>query len=257
MMELDGRSVTADELARLALYNYGHFTTMRVDGGRVRGLSLHLRRLVNDCRTVFDAELDPATIRRLVRRTCGDSPTMVRVTVFAPDLDLGRPARFVEPRLLVTTRPVQDHDLPPLRLQTAQYERDNPRVKHVGLFGPTWQRRKAQHNGFDDVLFVDRHGSISEGATWNLGFHDGERLVWPAAEQLPGVTMTLVRSLGHASAARRIPVASVASMSAAFATNAAVGVRPIGQIDQTTFPGNAEIVRELRAAYLAIPGEEL
>lgn len=31
MMELDGRSVTADELARLALYNYGHFTTMRVD----------------------------------------------------------------------------------------------------------------------------------------------------------------------------------------------------------------------------------
>ena len=33
-MELDGRSVTADELARLALYNYGHFTTMRVDAGR-------------------------------------------------------------------------------------------------------------------------------------------------------------------------------------------------------------------------------
>lgn len=44
MMELDGRSVMADELARLALYNYGHFTTMRVDAGRVRGLSLHLRR---------------------------------------------------------------------------------------------------------------------------------------------------------------------------------------------------------------------
>jgi branched-subunit amino acid aminotransferase/4-amino-4-deoxychorismate lyase len=56
--------VTADELARLALYNYGHFTTMRVDAGRVRGLSLHLRRLVNACRTVFDAELDPATVCR-------------------------------------------------------------------------------------------------------------------------------------------------------------------------------------------------
>ncbi|MFE9958913.1 hypothetical protein [Micromonospora sp. NPDC005299] len=64
MMELDGRSVAADELARLPLYNYGHFTTMRVDAGRVRGLSLHQRRLVNDCRTVFDAELDPATVCR-------------------------------------------------------------------------------------------------------------------------------------------------------------------------------------------------
>ena len=62
MMELDGRSVTADEVARLARYNDGHFTTMRVDAGRVRDLSLHPRRLVNDCRTVFDAELDPATV---------------------------------------------------------------------------------------------------------------------------------------------------------------------------------------------------
>ncbi len=38
MIELDDRSVTADELARPALYNYGgHFTTMRLDAGRVRG----------------------------------------------------------------------------------------------------------------------------------------------------------------------------------------------------------------------------
>jgi hypothetical protein len=63
MMEPDGRSVPADELARLALHNYGHFTTMRVDAGRVRSPSLHPHRLVNDCRTVFDTELDPATVR--------------------------------------------------------------------------------------------------------------------------------------------------------------------------------------------------
>lgn len=52
--------MTADEPARLVLYNYGHFTTMRVDAGRVRGLPLRLCRLVNDCH----AELDPATGRR-------------------------------------------------------------------------------------------------------------------------------------------------------------------------------------------------
>jgi hypothetical protein len=34
MMELDGRSVTADELARLALYNYGHFTFGRRQGSQ-------------------------------------------------------------------------------------------------------------------------------------------------------------------------------------------------------------------------------
>ncbi|MEH1128896.1 aminotransferase class IV family protein [Micromonospora sp. CPCC 206061] len=256
-MELDGRSVTAEELAALALYNYGHFTTMRVDGGRVRGLSLHLRRLVSDCRTVFDAELDPVTVRRLVRRACGERSTMVRVTVFAPDLDLARPARPAEPHLLVTTRPVQDHELPPLRLRTARHERDEPGVKHVGLFAAVRQRRIAQRSGFDDVLFVDRHGNVSEGATWNVGFFDGERLVWPAAQHLPGVTMALLRSLGRAESTREVDLASAASMPAAFVTNAAIGVRPVGQIDQTTYLGEAEIVQDLRAAYLAIPGEEL
>ncbi|WP_246278328.1 aminotransferase class IV family protein [Phytohabitans rumicis] len=254
-MEFDGRAVTPDELARLALVNYGHFTTMRVDRGRVRGLSLHLERLVRDCRALFDADLDPATVRRLVRRVRGDSPIMVRVTVFAPDLDLGRPARFVEPRLLVSTRPVQDHDLPPLRLQTSGYERDRPRVKHVGLFGAMEQRRKAQRNGFDDVLFVDRHGNVSEGATWNIGFIEGESVVWPAAEQLPGVTMALLKGLSQTAMVR--PIAEPASMSAAFVTNAAVGVRPVGQIDDTALASDAAIIGELQAAYLAIPGEEL
>lgn len=253
-MELDGRRVTAEELAALALYNYGHFTTMRVDGGRVRGLSLHLRRLVGDCRTVFDADLDPDAVRRLVRRACGDGSTMVRVTVFAPELDLGRPARAVEPHVLVTTRPVQDHDLPPLRLRAARHERDEPGVKHVGLFAAIRQRRIAQRSGFDDVLFVDRHGNVSEGATWNIGFFDGERLVWPAAEYLPGVTMALLRSLGRAESTRAVDLASASAMPAAFVTNAAVGVRPVGQIDEITYAGD---VRELREAYLAIPGEDL
>jgi branched-subunit amino acid aminotransferase/4-amino-4-deoxychorismate lyase len=253
-MELDGRRVTAEELAALALYNYGHFTTMRVDGGRVRGLSLHLRRLVDNCRAVFDADLDPDAVRRLVRRACGDGSTMVRVTVFAPELDLGRPARAVEPHVLVTTRPVQDHDLPPLRLRTARHERDEPGVKHVGLFAAIRQRRLAQRAGYDDVLFVDRHGNISEGATWNIGFFDGERLVWPVAEYLPGVTMALLRALGWAETAREVDLGSAASMPAAFVTNAAVGVRPVGQIDEITYAGD---VRELGEAYLAIPGEDL
>ena len=32
----------------LALTNYGHFTTMRVEDGRVRGLGMHLDRLVSE-----------------------------------------------------------------------------------------------------------------------------------------------------------------------------------------------------------------
>ncbi|GAA2383168.1 hypothetical protein GCM10010420_01500 [Streptomyces glaucosporus] len=64
---------------------------MRVEQGRVRGLSLHLDRLVRDCRAVFDTDLDPERVLELVRRaTPGTGPRVVRVTVFDPALDLGR-----------------------------------------------------------------------------------------------------------------------------------------------------------------------
>lgn len=68
MAELNGRPVGADELQALALTNYGHFTSMRVEDGRVRGLALHLERLARDCRAVFGAELDTGRVRELARR---------------------------------------------------------------------------------------------------------------------------------------------------------------------------------------------
>jgi branched-subunit amino acid aminotransferase/4-amino-4-deoxychorismate lyase len=126
MMELDGRAVTTAELAGLGLYNYGHFTSVRIDNGRVRGLSLHLRRLVNDCRTLFGADLDPEAVRKLIRWANGGASEVARVTIYAPDLELGNPGRVVEPHILVTTRRAANHDLPPLRLRSVPYRRELP-----------------------------------------------------------------------------------------------------------------------------------
>ncbi|MFI5677035.1 aminotransferase class IV [Streptomyces cellulosae] len=58
MAELNRKPTTLDDLQSLALMNYGHFTSMRLGDGTVRGLSLHLDRLVRDCRIVFGVELD-------------------------------------------------------------------------------------------------------------------------------------------------------------------------------------------------------
>ena len=44
MAELNGKPATLDDLQSLALTNYGHFTSMRLENGTVRGLSLHLDR---------------------------------------------------------------------------------------------------------------------------------------------------------------------------------------------------------------------
>jgi branched-subunit amino acid aminotransferase/4-amino-4-deoxychorismate lyase len=246
----------------LALTNYGHFTTLRVEGGRVRGLSRHLERLTRDCRTVFGAELDPDEVRARIRAVCAGTtdPVLVRVTVVDPGLGLAEPSRTAEPRLLLTTRPVPPEEVPPLRLRSTVFHRELPAVKHTGLFAALHARRAAQLAGFGDALFTGPSGLISEGPTWNIGFWDGRRLVWPEAEVLPGVTMALLREApGQQTGHSVVPVSldGLHGMRAAFVTSAGVGVRPVCAVDDVSFATNAPVLAELRRVHADIPGEPL
>ncbi|MFK0259200.1 aminotransferase class IV family protein [Streptomyces sp. NPDC090445] len=263
MGELNGVAVGVRELQALALANYGHFTTMRVEDGRVKGLALHLERLRRDCRMLFGAELDGERVRGLARRMApGRGAVTVRVTVFDPGLDLGRPVAAGDPQVLVTVRPAGGAELPPLRVRSTPYVRDVPGVKSVGLFAGLHHRRQAQLDGFDDALFVDVGQAVSEGATWNIGFVDGGRVVWPDAECLDGVTMQLLKQ-AHPYGSRGVRLADVAGFEAAFATNAAMGVRAVRAVDGVELfasgsgSGSHPVIDALRDAYAAVPGDLL
>ena len=260
MQQLDGVTVDRDRLQALALVNHGHFTTMRVDHGRVRGLSLHLDRLVRDCREVFDADLDAATVRSLVRAAIADEDdsVVVRVTVFDPALGLERPGDAATPHILVSPRPASIREAPALRLRSTTYRRDLPSVKHTGLFGALHERAVAQRAGFDDAVFVDERGRLSEGPTWNIGFFDGERLVWPEAEALPGVTMSLL-SEAYDGPVARAPVSTtdLGRTDAAFTTSAGAGVRAVAAIDAARWEPAHPILERLREAYRRIEAEPL
>jgi branched-subunit amino acid aminotransferase/4-amino-4-deoxychorismate lyase len=251
MAEFDGRPVTVAELQTLALTNYGHFTSFRAESGRVRGLPLHLDRLVRDCQAVFGVALDPDHVRGLVRRVAPtDDIVTIRVTVFDPETDLGHPAGAGNPRILVTHRRASPLPLPPITAQTTVFVRDSPEIKSVGLFGTLRQRRIAQVHGFDDALFTDESGYLSEGGTWNIGLFDGQHITWPDAPCLPGVTMRLLQHPSHKIAP--VTTSELGSMRAAFATNAAIGVRAITRINDIVFPEHDVIFDELRTAYLSI-----
>lgn len=260
MTEFDGRPAEVGDVTPLALTNYGHFTSMLVDGLSVRGLSLHLQRLVRDSRLVFGAGVDPDRVRHLVRHAVADvkGPIVVRVTVFDPGVELGHPGADAEPHLLVTTRPAPSGLLPPMRLQSAVYCRDMPEVKHVGLFGALRHRREAQLNGYDDALFTDADSNVSEAATTNVGFFDGERIVWPKAEILTGVTLALLRQVHEGpSVTAPVNLAQLGEMHAAVALNAVIGVRAIGAIDRASWEGGHPLIETLRREYLEVPPEPL
>jgi branched-subunit amino acid aminotransferase/4-amino-4-deoxychorismate lyase len=272
MMILDGRPVTADQLAPLALTPYGHFTTMRTEDGRtVRGLGLHLARLAADCRALFGVELDTGLVRRHLRQAlaAGPAPVIVRVTVYDPGFDLGHPAAADDPRILVSTRAAGDPALPPLRVCSAPHRREDPAVKHVGLYGSLRLRRAAQQQGWDDVLFTDPDGRgdrddqgdgaglVTEGATWNLGLVRGGQLVWPRAEVLEGVTMRLLSALHPDCATEPVRLGELDGYDAAFACNTAIGVRPVTAVDGHRFPAAHPVLDRLRTAYWGSAGEAI
>ena len=257
MAELNGEPVGAQALQALALTNYGHFTSMRVVDGRVRGLARHLQRLERDCATLFETELDTTRVRDLVRRVLPGRGTLaVRVTVFDPALGLANLGAPAQPQILVTTRPASAAPATPLRVCTAAYVRELPAVKSVGLFGALRHARAARRAGYDDVLFVDAAGLLTEGGTWNVGLVRGSEVVWPDARCLPGVTREL---LSEAAGHRLTPVslAQLGDYDAAFATNAVTGVRAIRRIDERAFPEIHPVVQELRRAYEGIATDRL
>ncbi|WP_229073317.1 aminotransferase class IV [Actinoplanes sp. DH11] len=265
-MQIDGRAATAEEVASLALYNYGHFTSMTVERGAVRGLPLHLERLVADCRTLFGADLDTGAVRQSIRSAVDEAAAavcVVRVTVFAPDLDLARPAAGGTPHMLVVSRAAPEHALPALRLASVRYQRELAEVKHTGLFGAVWHRRAVQLAGADDVVFVDAQGRISEGATWNIGFSDGRRVRWPAGSCLPGVTMRLLTDaltdagIACDTAPLTLDRDSLGDQVFAFTTNAVAGVRAVRSIDGMTFTPDHPMLETLSTAYRSIPGDRV
>ncbi|MEU0837976.1 aminotransferase class IV family protein [Streptomyces sp. NPDC005962] len=260
MAELNGQPVDPDAALTLALTNYGHFTSMRVDDRRVRGLGLHLERLTRDCATVFGADLDPELVQHYARQAAGErgGAFVVRITIFDPAIDMGHPAKANTPNILVTVRPAASLPLPPLRVKTIRYERDVPAVKHTGLFGPLHARRAAQLDGYDDALFTGPDDRISEGGTWNVGFIGDQGVVWPQADVLPGVTMALLQQHTEPTPAPTpVTRTDAQHMHAAFATNTSVGVRALSAIDETPLATDHPLLTRLRDTYQSIPGEPL
>jgi branched-subunit amino acid aminotransferase/4-amino-4-deoxychorismate lyase len=248
-IEIDGRRVGAAELWATAS-GFGHFTAMQVRGRQTRGLELHLRRLEAANRELFGAGLDRERVRALVRQALGEvEDASVRVYVFESGDDVAN---------MVTVRPPGGVKSPQ-RLRSVRYQRPDAHLKHLAT-GQAYYARLAQREGFDDALLTADDGLVSETAVANVGFLDGEGVVWPDAPQLAGITMQLLeRALPERGVpSRRAPawVADVAAFEGAFLSNAR-GVAAVSGVDALALPMPAARLGAISAAYESVPWDAI
>lgn len=254
LMQIDGRPASAADLGHFALSNYGAFTSMQVEDSGVRGLDLHLARLEAEAVELFGVAVSEALLHERMRQALDGRPGRfsLRVNLFSDAVSLRAPDAVVEPRVLTTLSPPAAPLTTPLRLQTQVYAREVPHLKHAATFGLTRARRRAVQEGFDDALFVDADGRISEGSIWNTGFVQGDTVVWPEAPMLAGTGQALLqRGIGRAglsSTTRPVRLSDLAAFDAAFICNSATPACAVAAIDGHQF-GSAEalIVRLIDA----------
>jgi branched-subunit amino acid aminotransferase/4-amino-4-deoxychorismate lyase len=240
-LEIDGHAATVEEIWSLDLSTDGHFTAMQVRDRRTLGLDFHLVRLDDATRALFGLGLDGDRVRRYIRHALTDAiaNASVRVNVFRPD-----PAGDVS--VMVSVRPPAPEPSQAQSLQAVEYRRPLAHVKRAHGFGQSYFGELAHANGFDEALLVGSDGVISEGSITNIGFLDGDAIVWPDAPALRGVMMqVLQRELDHANVAWRyatVRVSDLASFDGAFVTNSH-GMATVARIADMTLPTDAELMR--------------
>jgi branched-subunit amino acid aminotransferase/4-amino-4-deoxychorismate lyase len=248
-VEIDGQAADVERLRAMALAGYGHFTAMQVRDRRVRGLALHLDRLDQANREVFGAPLDAERVRAHIRHALGEDTVdaSVRVHVQWPE---GEDSESV----MVIVREAAATPDGALRLRSVAYQRSVAHIKHLGDFGQSYYLRLVQRDGFDEALLTGTDGTISEGAITNIGFFDGDGIVWPAAPLLHGITMQLLQaaSASHGLPSRRGPVrlTDVDTFAGAFVANSR-GIAAVQRIDDHVLPVDTRLMTRLTEMYRA------
>ena len=252
---IDGFPASPEQLAHAAVVNYGAYTSFRVENGAVRGLTHHLERLRTAAVELFGEAVDEERLRGWMRQALqGRADAWMRVSLTSPHITPRDPDWIGAPSVMIAVSdPPSALSDRPLRVQPQVHQRFRPHLKHTATLDLLLTRRTARAAGFDDALFTDAAGRISEGVTWNIGFWRGGALVWPEAPMLLGVTqMLLAEQLGG----RIEPVflADLPRFDAAFLCNSSTPACAIAAIGDHAFGPRPDLIDRLHIAWAATPG---
>ena len=259
---IDGRPAGVEDLGRQALFNYGAVTSFRVEGGGVRGLDRHLGRLNRSAVELFGEAVAEDRLRDQMRTAlAGRDEAWLRISLFSNELSLRQPDWIGAPQVMISVSAPPSPLPHGVRLQSQVYAREAPHLKHVATMGLLRARRMARLAGFDDALFTDAEGRISEGSLWNVGFIEGETVVWPEAPMLDGVAQALIReALDRAGSPQRTEVVRLSDLprfDGAFLCNSATPAAEIAAVDDHVFTGATDAVQQIDALWRSQPRQKI
>lgn len=273
---------TAPEEATLSVFDRGFlfgdaiYEVICTHGRRPFQLGPHLDRLEKSGKAIG---IDVTAMRggledevaALVADAPGDDELYIRIMITrgsSPDFDLlgsqGPPQRIVMVKPLAPWDPRLVRE--GIRLKSVRPEevvgRVAPWVKSNNRQANVMAHRYARDQGFDDALFVDPDGNVTEGPTWNVFCVRGGAVYTPGLERgiLPGITrssvLRLCGELSLACSEQEVSLETALGSDEMFLTSTTRGVMAVAQLDDVTFaPIPGPVSARLRDAFLQLSEE--
>ena len=168
---------------------FGLIETLRVENGRVRRLSAHLRRLRTSA-DFFGMACPAGAIRKAISAYGATLPGIAKLR-----LVLSADGTF---RLESGRLPDTPSDIPPVALSTVRMSSADPFIRHKTTFRAIYNHEFAKYSakGFFDVIFLNEKGQVTEGAISNIFVRIRRRWYTPPVScgLLPGIMrQTLIK----------------------------------------------------------------
>lgn len=237
----------------------GCYTSFAVDAARaVVDLDGHLARLREDSAVLHGAALADGLVLDAVRRHLErvGLPVRLRVAVLARTPAL-QPQDVRSLHVATSSRPLTAPAERPYRVRAIQHVRTLPQVKAVDPFSTLHHKRQARLSGVDDLLYA-RGDDLLEGTTWGLAALSRTAVVVPVRDVLPSLGAARVAAVAGLPVEHR-PVRrdELAGLRLLLATTALHPATAVGEVDGTPVTVDADLLRALRTACAALPGQPL
>ena len=259
------------------LYGDGLFEGIRIYGGRVFRLDLHLARLAAGARAIGLAlPVTAAGLRAIVldtARAFGEREAYVRLLVTRGEGPLGvDPTPCKAPRVVCIVDAISLYppevrarglDLATVSLRRPPADVLDPRVKSLNYLNSVLARREARQRGADEALILNLAGQVAEASVANVFVVLGGALSTPPPSDgaLEGITrrsvLELAARLGIPAAERSVGRADFFAADEAFLTGTGARIAAVRSLDGAAIGDGAPgpVVRRIDAAFSELVNE--
>lgn len=245
------REAKVSAFSRGFLYGEGVFETMRSYGGVIFRLDAHIKRLFNSARQVYlNIPYGKERLKELIYATLKKNflkDTYVRVALWRKEEGFGLDFKSRDTEILVVTQPLKKSlkgiHKKGIRATLSRKIRKNVAshisdIKSFNYLENIIARKRARLSGFEEVIFLNTSGFVSEASASNIFVVKNGVLATPPVKAgiLSGITREVVIALAKRCVfdvfERNISARDLFNADEVFLTNSLSEIVPVVEVDR-------------------------